>query len=774
MLNATLVHLEIRSTSDEDILAVDRAKSVLIIREADDSETIVTSPSCRSFILTCNDVVKAHVSQRDYHPCGSRKVEAYTNYDWNHSLQVNGENFERYEFTGLGQQMDIDLDCNLEIADFYYDMLDHFCQDRLDYFGVWQNEHVKVVKGPRTWYPPDIIENEAGKEAGLCGSHPSLISTGLLIDLGPRLGESSKDSSIIGVINCTILDMTGGTTSGFGEKSEGKPAAESAEDDMILPHGPAEFGTILSKDSTIMEEGTFKMNQQALGQRPGKKRIITNLPERKRIIMRLPEKEQIIINLSAMERKTKAKLQATGQLDFMLDFMIFSPNIECNMDTKFIDLVKEDFETHREIQNENLEELRLSEMYGEYDPAGATATDDLSGLHVNGEYDSAGATATDDLSDIVENSSKHFFISIGLSGSSGEYFSVDMDLSGPELIVRNIDGGITVLTIEDEVQSTSEIETKKGALQGDLLDTRIDAMPVSTELTEQSGEEPGRSQATAPAMAHSFSPPSFDEPFVTDFDLLTEFSDQELRDRKRLCYLIKRAIRRLESPDSVANFEELALEEPARMMQLRVPELNDEIGHIEEERQKRKELRQDILNKEIRTKHFTEDGTLTTAGLRHYEKTSVTLIESGCSPKDYVVVDCTASKHLVMDRQDFIHGELLLFSAYNEYVPPLQVANVIVNGQVKVNVVSTEVLKQHDIQLRVGPKDAFLCCRDYAYELLVIGNIYLLKIVHPMDMARRRSAKASPARLGSRRTRVVDIASTASHRTSHGTHARSR
>ena len=302
-------------------------------------------------------------------------------------------------------------------------------------------------------------------------------------------------------------------------------------------------------------------------------------------------------------------------------------------------------------------------------------------------------------------------------------------------------------------------------------------MPVSTELTEQSGEEPGRSQATAPttpALTHSFSPPSFGEPFVTDIDLLAEFSDQELRDRKRLCYLIQRAIRRLESPDSVANFEELALEEPARMMQLRVPELDYEIGHIEVERQKRKEHRQETLHMEIRMKHFTEDGTLTTAGLRHYEKTSVTLIESGCSPKDYVVVDCTASKHLVMDRQDFIHGELLLFSAYNEYVPPLQVANVIVNGQVKVNVVSTEVLKQHDIQLRVGPKDAFLCCRDYAYELLVIGKIYLLKIVHPMDMARRRSAKAPPARLGSRRTRVVDIASTAPHRTSHGTHARGR
>ena len=382
----------------------------------------------------------------------------------------------------------------------------------------------------------------------------------------------------------------------------------------------------------------------------------------------------------------------------------------------------------------------------------------------------------DELSDIVVNDSKHFFIGIGLSGSSDGYFAIGMDLSGSsnELIAKAIDGGVTALTFKDEVQSTSEIETRKGALHGDLLDTHLDFMPVSTELTEQSGEEPGRSQATAPALTHSFSPPSFGEPFVTDIDLLAEFSDQELRDRKLLCYFIKRAIRRLESPDSVANFEELALEEPARMMQLRVPELDYEIGHIEVERQKRKEHRQETLHMEIRMKHFTEDGTLTTAGLRHYEKTSVTLIESGCSPKDYVVVDCTASKHLVMDRQDLIHGELLLFSAYNEYVPPLQVANVIVNGQVKVNVVSTEVLKQHDIQLRVGPKDAFLCCRDYAYELLVIGNIYLLKIVHPMDMARRRSAKAPPARLGSRRTRVVDIASTASHRTSHGTHARSR
>ena len=382
----------------------------------------------------------------------------------------------------------------------------------------------------------------------------------------------------------------------------------------------------------------------------------------------------------------------------------------------------------------------------------------------------------DELSDIVVNDSKHFFIGIGLSGSSDGYFAIGMGLSGSsnELIAKAIDGGVTALTFQDEVQNTSEVETKKGALHGDLLDTHLDFMPVSTELTEQSGEEPGRSQATAPALTHSFSPPSFGEPFVTDIDLLAEFSDQELRDRKRLCYFIKRAIRRLESPDSVANFEELALEEPARMMQLRVPELDYEIGHIEVERQKRKEHRQETLHMEIRTKHFSEDGTLTTAGLRHYEKTSVTLIESGYSPTDYVVVDCTASKHLVMDRQDLIHGELLLFSAYNEYVPPLQVANVIVNGQVKVNVVSTEVLKQHDIQLRVGPKDAFLCCRDYAYELLVIGKIYLLKIVRPMHMARRRSAKAPPARLGSRRTRVVDIASTASHRTSHGTHARSR
>ena len=386
----------------------------------------------------------------------------------------------------------------------------------------------------------------------------------------------------------------------------------------------------------------------------------------------------------------------------------------------------------------------------------------------------------DELWDIVVHDPKHFFIGIGLSGSSDGYFAIGtvigMGLSGSsnELIAKAIDGGVTALTFKDEVQNTSEVETKKGALHGDLLDTHLDFMPVSTELTEQSGEEPGRSQATAPALTHSFSPPSFGEPFVTDIDLLAEFSDQELRDRKRLCYFIKRAIRRLESPDSVANFEELALEEPARMMQLRVPELDYEIGHIEVERQKRKEHRQDTLHMEIRTKHFTEYGTLTTAGLRHYEKTSVTLIESGCSPKDYVVVDCTASKHLVMDRQDFIHGELLLFSAYNEYVPPLQVANVVVNDQVKVNVVSTEVLKQHDIQLRVGPKDAFLCCRDYAYELLVIGKIYLLKIVHPMDMARRRSAKAPPARLGSRRTRVVDIASTAPHRTSHGTHARGR
>ena len=200
-----------------------------------------------------------------------------------------------------------------------------------------------------------------------------------------------------------------------------------------------------------------------------------------------------------------------------------------------------------------------------------------------------------------------------------------------------------------------------------------------------------------------------------------------------------------ESPDSVANFEELALEEPARMMQLRVPELNDEIGHIEEERQKRKELRQDILNKEIRMKHFTEDGTLTTAGLRHYEKTSVTLIESGYDPEDYVVVDCTAPKHLFMKQQDFFDSELLLFSVYNEYVPPLRVDDVIVDDQAKVNVVSMEILKQHDIQLRVGCKDAFLCGRDYAYELLVIERIYLLKIVHHEDSHEILSSTASQA-----------------------------
>ena len=80
----------------------------------------------------------------------------------------------------------------------------------------------------------------------------------------------------------------------------------------------------------------------------------------------------------------------------------------------------------------------------------------------------------------------------------------------------------------DEVQSTSGIETRKGALLGDLLDTHLDVMPVSTELTAPSGEEPGRSQATAPAMAHGFSPPSFGEPFVTDVGLLAEFSDHEL------------------------------------------------------------------------------------------------------------------------------------------------------------------------------------------------------------------------------------------------------
>ena len=147
---------------------------------------------------------------------------------------------------------------------------------------------------------------------------------------------------------------------------------------------------------------------------------------------------------------------------------------------------------------------------------------------------------------------------------------------------------------------------------------------------------------------------------------------------------------------------------------------------------------------EIRTKHFTKDGTLTPAGLRHYATTSVTLIESGYNPKDYVIVDRTASKHLVMDRRDFHDGELLLFSAYNEYVPPLKVADVTVNDQVQVNVVSTEILKQHDIQLRVGPKDAFLCGRDHAYELLVIGKIYLLKIVHREDNHEVHGDEESP------------------------------
>ena len=82
---------------------------------------------------------------------------------------------------------------------------------------------------------------------------------------------------------------------------------------------------------------------------------------------------------------------------------------------------------------------------------------------------------------------------------------------------------------------------------------------------------------------------------------------------------------------------------------------------------------------------------------------------------------------------------------YNEYVPPLKVDDVIVDDQVKVNMVSMEILKQHDIQLRVGRKDAFLCGRDYAYELLVIEKIYLLKIVHHEDSHETLSSTALQA-----------------------------
>ena len=57
---------------------------------------------------------------------------------------------------------------------------------------------------------------------------------------------------------------------------------------------------------------------------------------------------------------------------------------------------------------------------------------------------------------------------------------------------------------------------------------------------------------------------------------------------------------------------------------------------------------------------------------------------------------------------------------------------------------SARILKQHDIQLRVGPKDAFLCGRDYAYELLVIGKIYLLKIVHREDNHEVHGDEESP------------------------------
>ena len=92
----------------------------------DDLNVNDKSMSSRAIVRNANLITPEN--QRGRHPCGSKKMETYTCYDRNHQHQVN-------------------------------------------------------CTGPRTWYPPYLIESEAGKDAGLCGSHPTLISKLSLIHI---------------------------------------------------------------------------------------------------------------------------------------------------------------------------------------------------------------------------------------------------------------------------------------------------------------------------------------------------------------------------------------------------------------------------------------------------------------------------------------------------------------------------------------------------------------------------------------------------------------
>ena len=95
--------------------------------------------------------------------------------------------------------------------------------------------------------------------------------------------------------------------------------------------------------------------------------------------------------------------------------------------------------------------------------------------------------------------------------------------------------------------------------------------------------------------------------------------------------------------------------------------------------------------------------------------------------KDCAVVKCTAP--IVMNQKD--EGNLLIILKYqSDYISPLRVFGAGVRNENKVNVVSTKLLPRSGISFMPQPQEVSLSDSNFAYELVKMNNITLLKIVH--------------------------------------------
>ena len=261
-------------------------------------------------------------------------------------------------------------------------------------------------------------------------------------------------------------------------------------------------------------------------------------------------------------------------------------------------------------------------------------------------------------------------------------------------------------------------------VQRELRDLNPAALEDSPMISNQIQQE-----TEVTSIAPMFHPPSSDLPFVTEKTDLAIFTVSQLRQRRRECIYIRRAIKELGNVKSVACFDLSTYFDAAVAMKHRLRDLELEIDNIGAERQRREIHQEEARHLELQRRYFNDDGTITAVGVDRYAHMNEVLRNHGIDTRRYVIMDRSSPVHLVDDPLKLI-GRSLFVKAENQRheISSYRVDDVNIFSNSHVSALSVNLLQKQGATFLFRRKESFMIVGDHGYPLTTVEDLNLLEI----------------------------------------------